>query len=143
MRLGGSAPPGAIVRVYVDNTPIGEARADSTGSWSLAEAAVPAGMHRLRVDQLGAAGKVAARVEMPFSRESGAMTPGSVVVQPGLYALAARPAGVWRRHALHRDIPGQPRDHPRPQPHLSGPGAYDPETRAINPLACRFSAECP
>ncbi len=28
VRLGGSAPPGAIVRVYVDNTPIGEARAE-------------------------------------------------------------------------------------------------------------------
>lgn len=101
VHLAGSARPGALVRVYVDNVPVGEARADRHGGWVLAQAAVAPGMHRLRLDQIGDAGKVATRVELPFSRET-TPTAGNVVVQPGasLWRLARQAYGSGTRYTV-------------------------------------------
>jgi len=106
VRLGGTAPAGSTVRVYVDNTPIGEARAGPDGTWSLTpQKPVAPGMHRLRLDQLGATGKVTARVQVPFSREAvptGALAAGSVVVQPGnsLWRFAREAYGTGMRYTV-------------------------------------------
>lgn len=87
VRFAGHAPPGAAVRLYVDNQAVGDAVADAQGRWTLVpDAAIAPGTHRLRVDQLGATGRVTARVELPFVREAGstpALAEGRVVVQPG------------------------------------------------------------
>jgi hypothetical protein len=101
VHLGGTAPPGATVRVYVDNKPIGDARAGTDGTWVLAQAEVAPGMHRLRVDQLSNSGKVTARVELPFSREANPIT-GNVVVQPGhsLWRLARQAYGSGIRYTV-------------------------------------------
>jgi len=101
VHLGGTAPPGATVRVYVDNAPIGEARAGPDGTWSLAQATVTPGMHHLRLDQLNRAGHVTARVELPFSRDT-SLAEGNVVVQPGnsLWRLARQAYGSGMRYML-------------------------------------------
>ncbi len=106
IHFSGVAPPGAPVRVYVDNAPMGDSAAGADGRWSLAPAAaVSPGVHHLRVDQLTAAGKVASRREIPFQRETLALSEvaaGQVVVQPGqtLWRLARRVYGSGVRYTV-------------------------------------------
>lgn len=94
LTMSGRAPPGAEVRVYIDNGLIGTTTADDKGVWRLRpDTDVPAGLHKLRVDQTGAGGKVVARVELPFSRASPLRDfagDAVVFVQPGnsLWRLA-------------------------------------------------------
>ena len=87
IRFSGQAPPGAALRLYVDNAPVGDTQADARGRWTLSPTApIAAGQHKVRVDQLGPDAKVAARIELPFRREAFEardVQTGSVVVQPG------------------------------------------------------------
>lgn len=97
--LGGHAPAGAVVQVYLDNKPIGRSVADADGRWQLTPTGkVAAGQYMLRLDQMSPDGKVAMRIEAPFVRsEFGPqdMLPGRVVVQPGesLWRIARRVHG--------------------------------------------------
>ncbi len=106
IRFAGTAQPGAPVRVYVDNAPAGDATADAMGRWVLSpQAAVIAGVHRLRVDQLTAAGRVQARVELPFQQASlpaADLAGGRIVVQPGqnLWRLARQAYGSGVRYTV-------------------------------------------
>lgn len=106
IRFAGTAPPGVPVRVYVDNAPVGDALADAQGYWTLTpQGAVAAGVHRLRVDQFTAAGRVFARVELPFQRTAvppEQLASGRVVVQPGqnLWRLARRAYGTGVRYTV-------------------------------------------
>ena len=100
------APPGAPIRVYVDNVPAGDAAADADGLWSMTpQLALAAGLHRLRVDQLRPQGGVAARIELPFQRTSlppSELAGGRVVVQPGqnLWRLARQVYGSGVRYTV-------------------------------------------
>lgn len=106
VRFAGQAPPGAAVRVYADDQPVGTATAGPDGRWTLTpEHPIAPGPHRLRLDQLDANGRVAARVELPFQREELAgrtLTPDSVVVQPGnsLWVIAHRTYGAGTRYMV-------------------------------------------
>jgi hypothetical protein len=106
LRFAGSAPPGALVRVYIDNKAVGEAVGDVSGHWTLApETPVAPGPHRLRLDQIGRQDHVTARVELPFAREPpqlAALAEGSVVVQPGqnLWRMARRAYGTGVRYTV-------------------------------------------
>jgi nucleoid-associated protein YgaU len=69
--FSGKAKPGSAVRLYVDNRAVGDASVDEAGNWSFAGKDIIApGTHNLRVDQIDKAGKVIARVELPFLREN-------------------------------------------------------------------------
>ena len=90
--MSGVALPATTARVYLDDRPVGDAAATEEGKWTLAPTAeVPPGDYRLRVDMVDAGGKVASRVEMPFTRADPAeMARVSrdgdadwVIVQPG------------------------------------------------------------
>ena len=102
IRFSGAAPPGSLLRVYVDNAPVVEGRAGAEGRWALVPTAdVAPGIHTVRVDVLGNDGKVASRIELPFQRatlpaaEIAGLAPGRVVVQPGqtLWRLARNAYG--------------------------------------------------
>ncbi len=106
IRFAGTAAPGSTVRVYIDNAPAGDAVVDRDGRWAL----VPAGMvavgdHRLRLDQLAAAGRAVARTEFPFQRAN--LSPQDVagdrvVVQPrqNLWRIARRAYGMGTQYTV-------------------------------------------
>jgi len=97
--FSGRAEPDGQVRVYLDDKPLGDAKADEKGNWRFRpEGEVAAGTYRLRVDRLASDGKVVARVELPFARSeplSGLLEGRVVVIQPGnnLWRIARRTYG--------------------------------------------------
>ncbi len=109
MRFAGSAPPGATLRLYVGRDHAGDAVADNVGRWVLSPATQPAyGRHTLRVDQLAAAGTVAARIELPFQRDrlpEEGLADGRLVVQPGanLWRIARKVYGRGTRYTVIYD----------------------------------------
>jgi nucleoid-associated protein YgaU len=92
--LAGRGKSDQFVRVYLNNKPIHTETVRSDGQWQVVLPEVKEGVHTLRVDATNAQGKVSARVESPFKRETpelvSASDQGSVTVQPGhtLWALA-------------------------------------------------------
>ncbi|MBO6819839.1 MAG: LysM peptidoglycan-binding domain-containing protein [Thalassospira sp.] len=85
--MSGKADLNHTVRVYLDNNHVGTAPADENGNWALTIGQpIEPGNYTLRADQLDSAGKVTARVEIPFerARPDQILEPGSrYVVQPG------------------------------------------------------------
>jgi nucleoid-associated protein YgaU len=68
--FSGRAGTGANVRIYVDNKPVGDARAGTDGKWTwTGRSEIAPGSHSLRVDQIDQNGKVLNRIELPFMRE--------------------------------------------------------------------------
>lgn len=104
--LAGRAPPGTEIRIYLDNHLLGDVRADANGHWSLAlDHQVAPGMHQVRLDQISPAGKVLARLALPFDRAAQPIPPGAseiTVVQPGqcLWLIAQRVYGSGVRYTL-------------------------------------------
>ncbi len=100
--LAGLGTAGSVLRAYVDGDLADEARVGADGRWSMDLADVAEGVYTLRIDQLGADGRVESRVETPFQRDfpraplprpasPGATDlPGTITVQPGhnLWTLA-------------------------------------------------------
>jgi len=106
--ISGKADPGASLRIYVAGKPVGDATADASGHWELRPGApIAPGQYMLRIDQIDAAGKVVARVELPFERgEPGAVAAalkaGKVVIQPGnnLWNIARELYGSGFRYTV-------------------------------------------
>jgi nucleoid-associated protein YgaU len=67
--FSGTADGGATVRLYVDNSHVGDAKTKRGGQWQFAgKENIKPGTHSLRVDKLNADGSVSERVELPFVR---------------------------------------------------------------------------
>jgi len=103
--IGGRGTHGATVQVYLDNDLIGAATVDGAGRWQVTPtAAVAPRLHTLRVDQIGADGRVAARVESPFLRAALVELPAdqAFIVQPGnsLWRIARRSYGQGPRYTV-------------------------------------------
>jgi nucleoid-associated protein YgaU len=107
MRFAGSATPGARLRLYLGEEPIGEAVADAPGRWAFQPDSQPSvGRHRLRIDQVSPTdGRVVARAEVPFQREelpAEAFAQQRIVVQPGnnLWRIARATYGRGIRYTV-------------------------------------------
>ncbi len=88
--FSGRAAPLATVRIYVDNAQLADAVADDKGKWTFSgKSDIAPGNHSLRADQLSADGKVASRVELPFTREEPAKVAEATPPAP---ADASKPA---------------------------------------------------
>lgn len=118
IRFAGTAPSGSVVRLYVDGVHVGDAEVGADGRWSLLPSVrVAEGEHRLRLDQMDRAGRVAGRVEQPFQRAA-VVAPEAgmqrVVVQPrqNLWRIARRAYGQGVRYteifAANRDVISDP-----------------------------------
>jgi len=83
VQLAGRARPEALVRVYLDNSPVADIPARGDGRWSGSLASVAPGIYTLRLDEIDPVeGKVLSRLETPFKREA------PEVLQPGITADA-------------------------------------------------------
>ncbi len=97
--IGGGAPRGARIQLYLDSDLIARLNSDDEGRWiARPDKLIPPGLYTLRADQVGDGGKVIARVEYPFSRAEDLqkMAEGTyVLVQPGnsLWRIARRVYG--------------------------------------------------
>ena len=132
VQLAGRAQGEGYVRIYVDNKPVTTSRIEADGNWRADLPEVDTGIYTLRVDEIGADGKVTSRVETPFKREAehvlaaaGRVT--AITVQPGntLWAIARESYGEGvlyvRLYEANRDrirnpdliYPGQVFDIPR------------------------------
>ena len=104
--VGGRAEAGRRLIIYLDDKPVAHATTGADGRWTATLArSVSQGLHRLRVDQLGADGQVTARVETPFSRAALVGTlpeETAVIVQPGnsLWRIARRVYGEGVRYSV-------------------------------------------
>jgi nucleoid-associated protein YgaU len=98
--LGGRATPDSRIKAYIDNAFIGEATTDENRNWRITpDAPTTPGLHKLRIDQTDAVGKVVARLETPFARADFLLPSEAtalVVVQPGnsLWRIARRRYGL-------------------------------------------------
>ncbi|MBH1973828.1 MAG: LysM peptidoglycan-binding domain-containing protein [Rhodobacteraceae bacterium] len=92
VQLGGHGQAGALLRLYLDAAPLTEVTVAPDGLWATALPDVAPGIYQLRVDQLGADGKVVSRFETPFKRET--LEALAAAVAPGATAPAvvAEPA---------------------------------------------------
>jgi nucleoid-associated protein YgaU len=115
IRFAGTAPPGAAIRLYIDNRPTADITADAQGHWT-AEPGQPVapGTHILRLDQIAPGGsQVLSRVELPFQRAdlsariaavapspAGPAAATQVIVQPtqNLWRIARRAYGEGIRY---------------------------------------------
>jgi nucleoid-associated protein YgaU len=103
--LAGVGTAGAAVRAYVDDRLAEEATVGGDGRWSMALDDVDVGLYTLRIDQLGADGRVASRVETPFQRDyprAPPPRPGEVIALPGAGAVTVQPGhNLWTLARLH------------------------------------------
>ena len=86
--LAGRASAGATLRLYVDDEARADAKADAAGDWQMTLADVAPGSHKLRADQVDAAGKVISRYETPFHRDIPVAVAQAAAPEP----VAAEPA---------------------------------------------------
>lgn len=70
VQLGGSAQPGAVVRLYLDNAPVQDVAVPDSGNWLTTLAETAPGVYTLRADQVDDMGLVTSRFETPFKRET-------------------------------------------------------------------------
>jgi len=103
--IGGRGAVGATIQVYLDNDMIGATTVDKAGRWQVTPtASVAPRLHTLRVDQVGADAKVAARIESPFLRAALVELPAdqAFIVQPGnnLWRIARRSYGEGLRYTV-------------------------------------------
>lgn len=70
VQLSGKGAAGQTMRIYLDGGVVGEAPVSMAGQWHAVLGDVEPGLYTLRLDQLDAAGKVTARFETPFKRDT-------------------------------------------------------------------------
>lgn len=105
LSISGQALAGSLVQLYLDNGFLGRTTTGGDNRWSVTpEILVEPGLYTLRVDQMDGAGKVVARVTLPFSRAE-PLAPGAgryVIVQPGnsLWRIARRTYGTGFQYTV-------------------------------------------
>ena len=104
--ISGRARPETEVRVYLDNALVGRAVTDARGAYRVTPTSpVPPGAYAMRVDQIGTAGTVGSRVEIPFVRAAQTdLSTGErrIIVQPGdyLWEIARQTYGTGFRFVV-------------------------------------------
>ena len=93
--LGGRGTAGMLVRLYLDNRPLVEMVVRADGGWGGGLPDVMPGRYTLRADQIDRTGRVTARFETPFQRETVAALAAIALPSPAAAPdIAAAPAPV-------------------------------------------------
>ena len=105
--IAGSAPAGTTIRALVDDTRVGESKAEASGSFVVeGDIQLSVGSHIITAEALDASGKVTVRVRVPFSRPETdqatvAMQPsGASAAQQNATASGKAPAAVTDQAAF-------------------------------------------
>jgi nucleoid-associated protein YgaU len=105
--IAGSAPAGTTIRALVDDTRVGESKAEASGSFVVeGDIQLSVGSHIITAEALDASGKVTVRVRVPFSRPDTdqatvAMQPsGAPAAQQNATASGKAPAAVTDQAAF-------------------------------------------
>lgn len=105
--IAGSAPAGTTIRALVDDTRVGESKAEASGSFVVeGDIQLSVGSHIITAEALDASGKVTVRVRVPFSRPETdqatvAMQPsGAAAAQQNATASGKAPAAVTDQAAF-------------------------------------------
>jgi nucleoid-associated protein YgaU len=135
VQLGGKGAAGSGLRIYLDQAAAAEGAVGADGNWQAVLQDVAAGLYTLRIDQLAADGKVTARFETPFKRET----------LQALAAVAAAQAPVVTKPApaVTTEMPAVAAPEPAPTPEPAAePSAVvvAPQTPAAVP---EVAAEAP
>ncbi len=91
VQLGGAGARGAAIRIYLDNAAVSELTVPESGKWLTTLDDIAPGLYTMRVDQLDGSGKVVARSESPFRRETLATLAEASAIAS---AASAAPAAV-------------------------------------------------
>ncbi|MGP4690892.1 LysM peptidoglycan-binding domain-containing protein [Agrobacterium cavarae] len=105
--IAGSAPAGTTIRALVDDTRVGESKAEASGSFVVeGDIQLSVGSHIITAEAVDASGKVTVRVRVPFSRPETdqatvAMQPsGAPAPQQNATASGQAPAAVTDQAAF-------------------------------------------
>ncbi|WHA40290.1 LysM peptidoglycan-binding domain-containing protein [Agrobacterium larrymoorei] len=101
--IAGSAPAGTNVRALVDDSQVGNARAEASGSFVIeGDIQLSVGNHIITAEALDAAGKVTVRVRVPFSRPEADQGTVAMQQQPAAPAngAAQNPSAVTDQAAF-------------------------------------------
>lgn len=104
--IAGSAPAGTTIRALVDDTRVGESKAEASGSFVVeGDIQLSVGSHIITAEALDASGKVTVRVRVPFSRPEAdqgtvAMQPSAPAAQQGSTTTGKAPAAVTDQAAF-------------------------------------------
>lgn len=132
VQLSGLGAPGQVVRLYLGPDPVAEAEVTASGGWMAALRDVAPGLYTLRADQIDATGKVTARFETPFQRETPELLAAALKPQ----AVTGTPVSPAPAAATGPEVAGAPPLAP-PAPAAAGdsPALAVPETVAEVPAA--------
>lgn len=100
VQLGGWATAGTLVRLYLNGVFTAEISVGRDGDWGDVLPDIVPGIYTLRADQVDASGKVTARFETPFQRE----TPASLAAMLGPAQQPAKPSAPQTGVAPTADI---------------------------------------
>jgi LysM repeat protein len=104
VQMSGQGTAGETLRFYLDNAELLTVPVPESGPWSAVLPDTPPGIYTLRVDQIGADGKVTSRFETPFKRE----TPEALAAASGVVEEPAQPAAEEAMKAPEAAAPAEP-----------------------------------
>lgn len=125
VQLAGRGTPGALIRLYLDNDPLISLPVAADGGWGGVLPEVRPGRYTLRADQVAADGRVTARFETPFQRET--LEALAAALQPAPAAAPVPAAGETAPGQAGQDSAAAPA--PSVAPLAQAPASAAPATQ--------------
>lgn len=134
VQLGGRAAAGSLVRLYLNDAFVTDFVVGQDGAWGGVLPDVAAGLYTLRADQMGPDGKVTARFETPFLRETRQALAALTASPPP--PVATRSAPTTPTPAAAETAPAQaiPGQNLTPPPTASPDVVLAPDTVPLPPV---------
>lgn len=133
LQLGGRGQGAGFVRIYLDDAEKALVEIGADGMWAATLADVAAGIYTLRVDQIGADGKVTSRFETPFKRET-------LEALAAASAPAAAEPAESPEPAAEPDAPAEPAPAAEPETVAAGAEAGAEAAPAVEPAPVETAA---